>query len=84
MDKMLDSDSTQASSLFHSQDHVAYFPAFHIVLLLLLQRGYSLKPFVFLKLYFTDVVALGFPAFSRASPLFEISPLSEQELDVWS
>ena len=44
---MLDSDSTQASSLFHSQDHVAYFPAFHIVLLFLLQRGYSLKPFVF-------------------------------------
>ena len=47
MDKMLDSDSTQASSLFHSQDHVAYFPVFHIVLLLLLQRGYSLKPFAF-------------------------------------
>ena len=83
MDKMLDSDSTQASSLFHSQDHVAYFPAFHIVLLLLLQRGYSLKPFAFLELFFTDVVAFGFP-FSRASPLFEIAPLSEQELDVWS
>ena len=47
MDKMLDSDSTQASSLFHSQDHVAYFPAFQIVLLFLLQRGCSLKPFAF-------------------------------------
>ena len=31
---------SRASSLFHSQDHVAYFPAFHIVLLLLLQREY--------------------------------------------
>ena len=38
---------------------------------------------VLLELFFTDVVALGFP-FSRASPLFEISPLSEQKLDVWS
>ena len=41
------------------------------------------EAFRFLELFFTDVVALGF-SFSRASPLFEISPLSEQELDVWS
>ena len=83
MDKMLDSDSTKASSLFHSQDHVA--------LLSSLSHGSStssserifFEAFRFLELFFTDVVALGFP-FSRASPLFEISPLSEQELDVWS
>ena len=81
MDKMLDSDSTKASSLFHSQDHVAYFLAFYIVLLLLLQRIFF-EAFRLLELFLTDVVALGFP-FSLASPLFEISPLSEQELDVW-
>ena len=83
MDKMLDSDSTQASSLFHSQDYVAYFRAFHIVLVLLLLERIFFEAFRFLEHFFTVVVALGFP-FSRASPLFEISPLSDQELDVWS
>ena len=83
MDKMLDSDSIQASSLFHSRDHVAYFSAFHIVLLLLLQQRIFFEAFRFLELFFKDVLALGFP-FSRASPLFEISPLSEKELDVCS
>ena len=82
MDKMQDSDSTQASSLFHSQDHVAYFPVFHTVLLSSPSERIFFEAFRFLELFFTDVVALGFP-FSRASPLFEISPLSKQELDVW-
>ena len=71
MDKMLDSDSTQASSLFHSQDlvaDVAYFPAFHIVLLSSSERIFF-EDFRFLELFFTEVVALGFP-FSRASPAF--------------
>ena len=80
MDKMLDSDSTLASSLFYSQDHVAYFPAFHISSTSSSEK-ILFEAFRFLELFFTEVVALDFP-FSRASPLFEISRLSEQELDV--
>ena len=77
MDKMLDSGSTQSSSLFHCQDHATCFRAFHVVPLLLLQIGCSLKPFAF---WTNDVVdELGFP-FSLALPRSDISPLSEQEL----
>ena len=60
MDKMLDTDSTQASLLFHSLSHCSSTSS---------SERIFFEAFRFLELFLTDVVALGFP-FSRASRRF--------------